>query len=118
MSIPGNFDIQLYRGDNDRISMQFLEDDANRTPVDLTGSVVILTAKYSRKDAHPAILLEANFPSPTTGDFAFDILPSHTEAVPVSDKPLSLFYDIQYRHGDITITIVTGLLVVLPEVGL
>jgi hypothetical protein len=117
VSLPGNFELNLYRGDNDLLRFQFLEDDANRTPVDLTGSSVILTAKYSRKDTTPAILLEARFVSPTTGDFEFEVLPRHTEAVPASDKILSLFYDVQYRHGQTTITIVTGRLNVLPEVS-
>jgi hypothetical protein len=98
--------------------MQFLEDDAARTPVDLTGSRVILTAKFSRKDVTPALLLEASFPDATAGRFAFDIIPAHTEAVPVADRPLELFYDVQYRHTDVTLTIVTGKLIILPEVSL
>ena len=70
MSLPGTHDLTLYRGDNDRLSMQFLEDDAARTPVDLTGSQVVLTAKFSRKDATPALFLEAFFPDAAAGRFA------------------------------------------------
>jgi hypothetical protein len=76
-----------------------------------------LTAKHSRKDKDPALLLQATFTSPTTGDFAFDILPAHTEALGASDKDFSLFYDMQYQHGDVTITIVYGRLIILPEVS-
>ena len=114
MSLPGEHDFTLYRGDSDRISYQFLE--ADTTPVDLTGSTVTLTARYRLGDALPALALEATFSSPTTGDFHFDVMPGLTKKLGAIDKPVVLSYDMQYTHQTTIITIVYGKLTILPEV--
>jgi hypothetical protein len=114
MSLPGEHDFTLYRGDSDRISYQFLE--ADTTPVDLTGSTVTLTARHRLGDALPALTLEATFSSPTTGDFYFDVLPEMTKKVGAFDRPAAMFYDMQYTHQTTIITIVYGKLTILPEV--
>lgn len=117
MSLPGDHDLVLYQGDSDKLHFSFLEDDANKTPVNLTGSVVTLDAKWSRKDQDSAIHLTAGFSNPEQGEFYFDIHPAHTKSLGASDKPLVLVYDIQYSHQATIITIVKGSLTVLPEVS-
>ena len=114
MSLPGKYDFELYEGDSNRKAFQFLEE--NKAPVNLTGSVIVITAKRRLSDTTPALTLEASFDNVATGDFHFVILPRHTKSLGTSGKPLSLFYDMQYSHGDTVITISYGVLTILPEV--
>ena len=116
MSFPGTHDFELYQGDSDVLRYTFLEGDAARTPVNLSASSILLTAKRELRDAIPVILLEAHFANPAAGEFEFNIAPAITDKFGALSKPMDLYYDMQYKHLDTVITIVYGKIRITPEV--
>jgi hypothetical protein len=114
MSLPGSYDFELYEGDSNKKGFQFLEED--RTPVNLTGSTIILTAKRHIHDIDPVVTLHAVFDNAENGDFHLVVLPSDTKNLGTAGVPLILFYDMQYTHLDTVITITFGKLTILPEI--
>ena len=114
MSLPSVYDFELYEGDSNKKGFQFLEED--KTPIDLTGSIIQLSAKRKLSDALPVLTLTAINDNAATGDFHFVIHPADTKHLGTAGKPLALFYDMQYSYLDTVITITYGKLTILPEV--
>lgn len=96
--------------------------DANGDVVDITGMTVRLTAKYAVTDDDGDAVFTLStggngivLTTPASGIYTVTIDPEDTEDLP--SFPVNLVYDIQLIDGSTVNTIMSGVLTVVPDVG-
>ena len=110
MPLPASQELAAYQGDSYVLKCQY--QDAEGTPLDLTGAAVRLAAKAAINDPDPVMILAGQLYNPPKGKFAFAITPTASKRL-----PLSMVYDVQitFRDGFVR-TIMRGNFTLIPEV--
>jgi hypothetical protein len=113
-------DISAIRGDTQLYRVTVVR---NNAPVNLTGAKVWFTAKLDKNDADVDAVIAKDtdgsgveITDPLLGKVSFSIVPADTASL---DKDTTLWYDVQVRESDGTVsTVVSGLLRVVLDVTL
>lgn len=110
-----NNDIEIIRGDNEAIEVQFIDTETSK-PIDITGYTVYFTVNTTKRDTNDddAIIRKdvTNHTDPVNGKTV--ILLSTTDT---NLDPRNYYYDVQFKDDDGKIkTVIVGDLSVILDV--